>query len=566
MMNLKMVIFSLLLGSQAMAVVDMKNANYANAWTDLIAPGSGYDLRIQRTYSSRSLFNGLTGFGWCTDLETKLEVTAESNLRLTECGGGLEISFLSKNFQPSQVNSTINTILEEVKKRNPKMKPQEVADLNKQLNENESLRDEFSRQLKLKGDIVNGRVYKANGRENENIVFSDNKYKRTLEDGTFQIFNTAGQMTNIHDRNGNYLKLTWKGETLTSVVDNNGRKLTFYYENNKLRKIIGPNNLTAEYHFVGEDLVKVTNSWKNTFEYKYDGFHNLTRVNYPDKTYKEITYNTDKDWVTQFRNRKGCIEKYTYNVDKESPKDHYWSLVEKKCNNVVTNKSTYEFFHQKRKDGLGKYLYRVKTDNNGELTDITYHEIFGKPILLIKNKSKTTYSYFDNGQVKTKEEDFRTTDFKYENKCQKVSEVEVKYYEQNTPINENGSKRKITSAKKKLAKTIKTQYKYENPKCNVIFAQNSEGQLAKIQYDSHGRIIFIEDQSKKIVKIQYEDRFGKPSLVERPGLGLIKVSYKSNGEIDKVQSPEGPSVAAQVGNVFNTVLDMLAPATSENSI
>ena len=48
-----------------------------------------------------------------------------------------------------------------------------------------------------------------------------------------------------------------------------------------------------------------------------------------------------------------------------------------------------------------------------------------------------------------------------------------------------------------------------------------------------------------------------------PGLGTIQVSYKTNGEINKVDSKEGPSVAMQVASTFNNLLDIIAPATAE---
>ena len=57
------------------AVVDMKNANFADTWFDLIAPGTGFDLRVTRTYNSRSVFNGIFGYGWCSNLETSLNIT-----------------------------------------------------------------------------------------------------------------------------------------------------------------------------------------------------------------------------------------------------------------------------------------------------------------------------------------------------------------------------------------------------------------------------------------------------------------------------------------------------------
>ena len=54
---------SILLSQQAFSVIDMKNANFSDIWTDIILPGSGYELRIQRTYNSRTIYSGLFGFG-----------------------------------------------------------------------------------------------------------------------------------------------------------------------------------------------------------------------------------------------------------------------------------------------------------------------------------------------------------------------------------------------------------------------------------------------------------------------------------------------------------------------
>ncbi|MEQ1663892.1 MAG: DUF6531 domain-containing protein, partial [Bdellovibrionales bacterium] len=77
----------------ALALVDMRNANYSDTWTDLQVRGPGYNLALKRSYNSRTLYNGMFGFGWCTDFETKLEVTPENNLRITQCGAGAEVEF-----------------------------------------------------------------------------------------------------------------------------------------------------------------------------------------------------------------------------------------------------------------------------------------------------------------------------------------------------------------------------------------------------------------------------------------------------------------------------------------
>ena len=90
------ILFVLLNFHQAHALVDMNNASYSNAWIDLELPGSGYDMKVVRAYKSRTIFNGMFGFGWCSDFETKLETTSEGNIKISECGDGQETVFSAK--------------------------------------------------------------------------------------------------------------------------------------------------------------------------------------------------------------------------------------------------------------------------------------------------------------------------------------------------------------------------------------------------------------------------------------------------------------------------------------
>lgn len=539
--------------STAFALVNMKDSAYSEVRTDMIVPGVGYDLRVLATYSSRSLFSGMFGFGWCSDFETNVRVTPESYFQITECGGGLQVMFTPKKADPEKIEGTIKSIMTEVKNRNRNMSPKNFADLEKELHDNVLLREELGKQLKLKGKVEAGAIYYANGRENETIVMKDKEYVRTLPDGTFQKFNLDGRMVSMYDRNGNYLKLDWHADQLSSVVDNNGRKLNFKYNQavKKVAEVIGPNNLKASYQYKGEDLVQATTAWKNSFKYSYDDGHNLVKSEFPDGSFKALTYNKEKDWVTSFKNRKGCVESYGFDPDKEDPTNHYTSTVTKKCSDKVTNQSSFEFWHKKRIDATGKYLFRLRSDVNGDITDMTFHEIFGKPLSVTHNKDVTHYTYYDDGLIRSKKEKFRALEFEYKNKCRKVSGVEAKFFEKE---------------KKTPAKVIKTAFSYDDIKCNLMTAKNSDGQFVKLDYDAKGRIREIEDQSKKTVLIKYEERFGKPSIVSRPGLGTIHVSYKADGEIQKVDSKEGPSVAVQVASIFNNMLDMLAPAQSETNL
>ena len=241
------------------------------------------------------------------------------------------------------------------------------------------------------------------------------------------------------------------------------------------------------------------------------------------------------------------METYDYQMSKDDPKNHFWSNVVKKCGDKVTNQSKYEFFHRPRPDGTGIYLYRVRTENNNNVTDIVYHEVFGKPISILRDGQKTDYTYYDNGFVKTKKEPGRLMAFEYKNtaiKFRKYAELLRRIADSHR---QKASASPLKPRPKRLVRTVKTHFAYEAGKCNLLTADNSDGQTVKLQYDPQGRIAQIEDQSKKLVKIKYEAKFGKPgSSLAR--LGTIQVTYKADGEIQKVESKEGPNVAVQVAS------------------
>jgi YD repeat-containing protein len=559
-MTARLTLLLLFYSLHAGAVVDMKTANYADSWIDLVAPGSGYDLRVQRSYNSRTIFSGIFGFGWCSDFETKLEVTPEGNIKVTECGAGAEVLHVPKKFDSAKVGVTISAILAEVKKRSPEMSAKQLKDIERDLTEDDYFREQFAKRFDIKGSVSKDTVYIANGREKETVVRLTNGFKRTLADGTYEHFDEQGRLTAMFDRNTNSLKLSYEKNRLTGIVDNQGRRLTVTYQANsgKVKKIVGPNNLTATYIFKGEDLIEVSDSSQKRYKFAYDDVHNLTKITYPDGKTKGLTYNKDKDWVTSFQNEKGCVEKYDYQINKEDPRSYYKSLVVKKCGDKVTNESVYEFFNKQRSDGTGMYLSRVRSDVNGLISDVTYHEVFGRPTSVTRGKVRTEYSYFDTGLVKQKREDIRTTSFEYKNSCNKVSKVEADYFDLAT------GKAKVD--KSKVLKKVQTKFVYDPKKCNLTFAENSEGQTVKLDYDVTGRISTIEDQSRKLMKISYDTRFGKPEVVSRPGLGTIKVSYKGDGEIKSVDSKEGPIVAVQVATIFNNLLDLIGQATPETNL
>jgi YD repeat-containing protein len=173
------------------------------------------------------------------------------------------------------------------------------------------------------------------------------------------------------------------------------------------------------------------------------------------------------------------------------------------------------------------------TQENELATEVVYNEA-GRPLTVSRNDKVTKFEYYENGLLKKKTTpDGVATTLYYENPFKKVS--------------------KVTRGKKS------SDFIYDT-KGNLIKANNSDGQKISLGYDPRGRIVSIEDQAKRKVSIKYEERFGKPSVIEREGVGTIAVTYGKKGEVEKVASPAGPSVALQVASTFSNLLDLLQPA------
>lgn len=537
----------------ASALVDMNSASYSNLWTDLEVPGSGYDMRVVRAYKSRTLFNGMFGFGWCSTFETKLETTSEGNIKISECGDGQEVLYSPREIARKDIDNTVNQIISKMKS-DPKVKALS-ADYYKKLAdaliEDDAQRSDLATQYRVSVPIKEGTRFMANGKEVENVVANKGHYVRNLPDGSYQRFDMLGRMTHNYDKNGNFLKFDYEKDLLVQIEDNNSRKLVLrYFPNKKVKQITGPNSMISEYKYNSqEDLIWNKNAWaksdKEVYTYEYNEFHNLTKVTWPDKTFIAIKYDNIKDWVLGFTDRDKCIENYKYEFSQSEPKFHYWSSVVKTCGKEVVANNRYEFWHKQLPSGQ-VILSRVLTNTNGSTQDITYHDSLGKAVSIKKNNDKITFEYYPDGQIKVKESANSKIEFTHDTVTKKVSTVKNSFF------NDKG----------KPISVLTTVFKYD-PKGNLTYAENSDGQKINMTYDLKGRISTITDQAKKIVKIDYEERFGKPAIVTRPGLGTIKVTYKQTGEIAKVESAEGPTVASQVASTFNNLLDVISPATQD---
>lgn len=530
--NVFIVLFLFVLKSNAL--VDLKNANFADAWVDLTIAGTGYDLKVQRGYNSRTLYNGIFGFGWCSDFETSIEITAEGNLRLSECGAGLEVLYQAQGYSEKDIATTVKRILEKARSENLTAQPTYWADLERRLKTETMLRAEYASKYGISRGVADKTRYYANGKETDYIEKQGSNYVRITPDGGSQRFKLNGKLEKLFDRNGNYLVFNYDGKLLKDVTDNNGRKLSFsYFENGKVKSIVAPGNIKAEYKYKKlNELASVTSAYGNTYFYEYDadGLHNLTKITYPDKSTKEITYNKNKDWVVSLKDTDGCLEKYDYVQSQDDPKNHYWATVEKKCQDKVVVKAKYEFWYEMKSDNTGRFLKKSKTQENENVTDVVYNEL-GKPLSIAKKGKVTKFEYYTNGLLRKKitPEGVATTLY-YDNDFKKVSKLE------------------------RAGKVSEYQY---DAKGNLSIVKNSDGQKVILGYDSKGRVNMMEDQAKRRVNFKYDERFGKPNFIEREGVGSITLVYNTKGEFIKAQPGNGGGTAAkQVASTFYNLVEL----------
>lgn len=543
---------SLLASSAAFATIDTKNANYTESWVDAQIPSSGFALRVQRIYNSRSVFSGMYGFGWCSEFETVLEKTPEGFLKVQDCGAGQELNFRPKVATEHSLEKTVELIVAYYKRTNPNAGDATVTTLKDQLRNDSDLRIRWAKQAGLvQPTAKKGSVYTSDTIEVDRIEFDGSNYTRTLADGSSQRFNSNGKLTALFDRNGNSLKFNYAGDLLKEAIDSAGKRLTYsYYPTKRVKEINGPNGVKVEYKFKGEDLAEVKNMWTNTYSYLYDDNHNLTRVNFPDKTFKALTYNQKNDWVLSFTDRSfngapACKETYEYHMDKVNPKDHFWSNVVRKCGEEVKNEARFEFWLKTRADGR-KVLARVANRSSSESFDISYHPENGRPTSIKRNSQTTSFDYYANGLVREKSTATTRLLYEYKNSFNKVSKVNTEFFDPNG----------------KVIKKRETTFGYDG-KGNLTAAQNSDGQTVKLSYDQKGRIASITDQAKKEIQFKYDEKTGRTAQITRPKVGTIAVSYKTNGDLNILANKDDDTVRTQVTSTLNNLLDVIGPATAE---
>ncbi len=531
------------------ANVSLKNGNFFIGYTDFVYPG-GMEPKAERVYNSKSSHNGYFGFGWGSDYEVFLKVSADGSVVVYENGGGAQNRFSSPNLNSSEIAKGVDAILEAKKKIGGLSSAQMEMETQRLKTDARYRNDEwqrlFDKNLVQPRKLAEGTALKSNKFSYQTMKKIKTGYMRTFENGQIQTFDENGRLTRWADKNNNFINLGYdKQGFLSYIQDNFNRRMNITMNSRgKIEKVVGDKGQTAAYKYSGDELSYSKDTDGNIYEYKYssNNRHNLVEIKYTDSTtlqlgYHEMNKCENVKWV---KDRDGAVTQYDYTGDCNGGLEHSTMTITKGSDGKEVSKSSYTYIERARSDGE-RYTYKLGTEIDGDKTETIYNECCGLPLEITKNGQKTSFVYDSYGHVIKKTSPYEVTELAYDLKAGKVSKVT-----------------KYSKSEKGKGSVNWSKYQYDD-KANLVYAQNSGGKTVKIVYDHTGRIKAMVDQSKRKLEFTYNEA-SRPVEIKDPALGAIKVEYNTSGEVKKVDSTGGRKIAAQVTSAFQNLLDIIRPA------
>jgi YD repeat-containing protein len=531
--GISFVLMAVFMATFAQAGVNLKNGNFYISYTDIVVPGGGKKLEITRTYNSKSTEVGWFGFGWGSEFETKLELSADGSIVIHEHGSGAKTRFTPKTAIDAVAAAT--KIVNEMKKKTA-LSEKASSDLIQKLAHNAELRHTYALNFGVQATVAQGSVLYSNDRGPQELFVIKEGYRRAHSDGRQDFFNPKGQLVKISDKSGYFVGFTYKDGRLDSIKDSQAKQVFFaWYPDGLVKEIWSAGDKKASYKYQDSDLVYSKDVGDNAYEFGYDKSHNLSEIRYSDKTKLKIGFDSKTFFVTSVVDRNGESTKYQYGSDPKKAEDHYWTTVTKPGFDGKPVANRYEYEIKAKADG-SRYTYRILTEINGIKTDTIYGDN-ALPVKIARGNHVTNFEYNTNGLLTKKSStkgDF--VNIEYDDKINKIKKV----------VNNDGT----------------TQFDYD-PKGNLIKASNNVGKTVFLIYDTKGKISKMVDQEsanqRRVLAFKY-NALGKPVEIEMEKVGKINVAYDNYGEIKKVESSAGHKMALQVTQAFQNLLTIVKPA------
>lgn len=535
MRNLKAIVVMFLFTASTFGGVNLKNGNFHISYTDIVVPGGGNDLIIERTYNSRSPEKGWFGFGWGSDYETYLDVSADGSVIVHENGSGATTRFVPNVAVDAEAAS--KKIIDEMRKKNS-LSESVANSLITKLKNDAELRQAYAKKFNVSANLAVGTELFSNERGLQTVTKTKDGYVRKFNDGKENHFNEKGQMVAVKDKNGYSVTLIYNGANLKSIKDSMAKQIFFdWYPDGKIKSVESGAGKKTFYTYKEDNLVEAKDISGNEFKYEYDYNHNMTKIGYKDGTSMDIKYTQKTQFVEEVKDKTNEVVAYQYESNPKNPEFHYWTLVTKKNPNGKDVTNRYEYEIKKKPDG-SHYTYRILTVVSGVSTETIYTECCSLPKQIKRGNHVTNFEYNSKGLLVKKNSsrgDF--VELQYHDTFNKITSV----------TNNNGW----------------TKFEYDK-NGNLKRAENSKNMSVLLTYDSKGRIAKMFDMDKgtkqqRTLSFVYNAQ-GKPVEIAMDKVGKINVQYDNYGEILKVESKAGHKMALQVTQAFQSLLSIVKPA------
>lgn len=578
---------SLAFPNPAPAMVAIANGNYFIGFTDLEhdAPLNSFQLRIQRTYNSRSQYDGVFGYGWGSEYEAFLLPSADGSVIIQESGGGDRTRFSPKDFSKAELEKQVDRLVEAYLKRE-KVPAAKGAERKTEWMTDAHERDEWSRNLGIFPEMpVGTKLFTTQRGDKQTLTVIKGGYVREYADGKQELFNVKvdvadlgldparrrvlkgvlkvsrlvdpirkaqvsyeydkdGRLNTISDKRTQTIRVKYNAQgKVAELADAKGNKATYEY-----CETGGVNYNSAKKCGRG-DLVRSRDTAGGVYSYQYDSSHNLTRIGYPkdnkpDQEFEEIAYWPVKGLrggeVRSVKQPTGVLVEYKYWQDPKDMDGHYRTDVRTTYGAGRTSDTSYEYSEKRRADG-SRYRYKLASVVDGEKTETIYNECCGQPLQITAPTGTTKFEYYaGTGLPKEKDSPSESVQWQYHPKF-------------------HGKITQVTVSDKQLKSVKKSDFQYDESNGQLTKARTSDGKGVVLVYDGQGRIAQMIDQEKRKITFKYAQG-AKPAEITQDGVGSIQVSYDKGGNIKDVKSKGGRQIAVSVAAAFQNLLEIIKPA------
>lgn len=531
------------------AGVNIKNGNFYISYSDHdLTQFNGFE--VMRTYNSKSSDKGLFGFGWGSEIETRLYIIGDGHILIKEFGSGAPNQFSPAEEDETRITECINQLVKAALfHEDIENNPVSINAFRRLMRS--SLDDRFKKwMLYTEEGLLKEPTLSLNEKwisydlGYQQLLKTKTGFQRTNDDGSYDLFNNKGLFTGRYTAGGRMVySISYNAKNqIAQLKDKGGNIFTFTIDKDGRVVTIKSRQGTSYYWYDGTLLVKTKDVANNTYRHSYDSSYNMIAIHYTDGTSMLMEYETTTLFCKKVTQPNGDVTEYEYKTFYDAAgkvnDNHYATLVLAKPKGSTKTDSTYYEYEIKDKPDGSSYIYRFYYNKNGEEFEELNNEECELPIFVRKG------SFIDS--------------FTYNNNCitiSKVNDTMLVTAEIDTAWNKAS---RITVVNKKTKQVRNKTIRYNSSGNPVLMMEGTDSTF--ISYSAAQKVTSVTSEHGELL-YKY-DNFEQLRTVTLTGTGVLQFVYDKEGTLLKKESKQGSEAASKIEAVYNE----LQKRISETSI